>query len=130
MEGLKALLIAKFKMIMMEVANQLLYLRRQLKWNGTMIFAAMDFYLEQVLSGYKLLKKRSAPGGKDTFVVVTVAEVLVETKRKEFHSIMARLLYLAKRVRPDILVVISFLSTWVMRASRICQNWKSCWGTC
>jgi hypothetical protein len=63
-------------------------------------------------------------------VVVTVAEVLVETKRKEFHSIMARLLYLAKRVRPDILVVISFLSTWVMRASRICQNWKGCWGTC
>ncbi len=118
MEGLRALLIAEFKSITMQVEQNLSYLGMQLKWNGDNMFVSMDFYLEQVLTGFELIKKRSNPGGKDTFAIDASSVVLPENERKTFHSVVAKLLYLAKRVRPDILVVISFLCTRVTRATQ------------
>jgi hypothetical protein len=41
------------------------------------------------------------------------AELLNAEETSYFHTVMAKLLYLAKRARPDILMVISFLFTQV-----------------
>ena len=35
--------------------------------------------------------------------------VMIESERKRFHTVVAKLLYLAKRIRPDILVAVSYL---------------------
>lgn len=51
----------------------------------------MRFYIKKILADYRELKEYVVPGGKE----------------------VARLLYLAKLVRPDILAVVGFLCTRV-----------------
>jgi hypothetical protein len=58
------------------------------------------------------LQQRSVPGGKDTFQVNT-GEVVGKEQAGWYHTVTAKLLYLAKRARPDILTVVSFLCTRV-----------------
>jgi hypothetical protein len=41
---------------------------------------------------------------------------------KRFHSLVAKLLYLGKRSRPDILTTVAFLSTRVLKATE--EDWK------
>jgi hypothetical protein len=40
-------------------------------------------------------------------------EKISQRKSKIFHSAVAKLLFVAKRARPDILLAVSFLTTWV-----------------
>ena len=54
------------------------------------------------------------PAGRDLFTVGDSEPVTVEQK-DFFHSTVARLLYLGKRVRPDILVAISYLAKRVQK---------------
>jgi hypothetical protein len=81
----------------------------------------MAFYVQQVLEGVTVAVKLS-PGTKTTFTVDEGAVLLVEEKRKVFHSTTAKLLYLAKRARPDILTVVSFLCTRVQAATEEDQS--------
>jgi len=57
------------------------------------------------------------PGTKETFVADNEAEVMQENARVFFHSTMAKLLYLSKRARPDILTVVTYLCTKVQTAT-------------
>jgi hypothetical protein len=57
------------------------------------------------------------PSNKSIFQVDENAVVLPEEDRKIFHSLVAKLLYLSKCARPDILTEVSFLCTRVMRAT-------------
>ena len=52
---------------------------------------------------------RQTPAKSDLFKVREDAEKLGEHQREQFHSIMAKIMYLAKRVRPDLLVAVAFL---------------------
>ncbi len=51
------------------------------------------------------------------FQVDEDAAVLPEGDRQVFHSVVAKLLYLSKRTRPDILTAVSFLCTRVTKAT-------------
>eukprot|EP01042_Synura_sphagnicola_P036800 gene36800-biopygen27615 len=44
-------------------------------------------------------------------------ELLSDVERAKFHTVVAKLLYLAKRARPDILLATSYLTTRVTRAT-------------
>ena len=44
-------------------------------------------------------------------------ELLFDVERAKFHTVVAKLLYLAKRARPDILLATSYLTTRVTRAT-------------
>jgi len=71
----------------------------------------MDGFVEEMLidSGSRFPGECETPAKKDLFVVGNSKEV--DTKEKEFfHTFTAKLLYLAKRVRPDILVAVSYLT--------------------
>ena len=59
------------------------------------------------------IKQRAAPGNKSYFILDHDAAVLLEIQRKIFHTTTAKLVYLAKRARPDILTFTSFLCTHV-----------------
>jgi hypothetical protein len=89
------------------------YLGMQLVFGEDDITVDMAFYLEQILSGIKGLNRQSLPGMRNVFQVDKDAVLLTSEEAGFFHTITAKLLYLAKRARPDILTVISFLCTRV-----------------
>ena len=68
----------------------------------------MTYFLEKLLESYTDLVKRQMPSNKSIFQVDENAVVLPEEDRKIFHSLVAKLLYLSKCARPDILTAVSF----------------------
>jgi hypothetical protein len=76
----------------------------------------MMLYVKQVLEGENV-DEVDSPGTKNMFIVAIDSKVLDEDVRKIFHSKTAKLLYLAKRARPDILTAVTFLCTRVQSAT-------------
>lgn len=62
----------------------------------------MAFYVKQILEEVTVVVKLS-PEANVTFAVNEGAVLFVEEERKVFYSTTAKVLYLAKRARPDIL---------------------------
>jgi hypothetical protein len=89
------------------------YLGMQLVFDTDKIVIDMVFYLESVLKDMKGLVRQSLPGTRNVFQVDKDSVLLEAEEASVFHTITAKLLYLAKRARPDILTVISFLCTRV-----------------
>ena len=81
----------------------------------------MEHYTKGILEQYNVEGKVNAPALPNLFEI-TESPLLAEKERKKFHSIVAALLYLAKRTRPDILTTVSFLSTRVTKATE--SDWK------
>jgi hypothetical protein len=71
----------------------------------------MNGYIHDLLELCKDIEGMAkTPAGNDLFEIDEKSELLSEEKKKLFHSIVAKFLYLGKRVRPDLLTAISFLS--------------------
>jgi hypothetical protein len=114
--SIKAKLEKLFGTIQFEEGDKLSYLGMDVtvKDVGTMI--DMRFYVDQVLEGEEV-EIFESPGTKNMFIVESNSKVLSEEVRKCFHSKTAKLLYLAKRARPDILTAVTFLCTRVQAAT-------------
>ncbi len=65
--------------------------------------------LEGILKDVKGIKSTLA--GINTFTIDESSEPLSEPSSKEIHSMVAKLLYVAKRTRGDILLPVNFLAT-------------------
>ena len=65
-----------------------------------------------------------SPAQSNLFSVTLVSlnPLLGDKDKERFHSITAQLLYLAKRVRPDLLVAVSFLTKRVLSPQT--DDWK------
>ena len=85
----------------------------QLTFRQGLVEVDMQFYVEKILSDYGELKLFATPATKELFVANDDDEMLDDERKKSFHTTVARLLYLSKRARPDILVAVGFLSTRV-----------------
>jgi len=59
----------------------------------------------------------ATPATKDIFNVNDKSKLLSELDRKEFHTAVAKLLYLTKRARLDVMTATSFLCTCVTKAT-------------
>ena len=70
----------------------------------------MEKYVKDVLDGYEVTGQAATPASVNLFEL-RESDLLGSDDSIEFHSRVAKLLYLAKRVRPDILTPIAFLST-------------------
>jgi hypothetical protein len=55
----------------------------------------------------------STPAGEDLFKINEEAEELNDQERKQFHTLVAKLQFMAKRTRPDILLPVAYLATRV-----------------
>jgi hypothetical protein len=110
------MLVKRFGTVQFEVGNDLSYLGMQISIRNAGTIVSMSFYVQQLLEGLSMVVKLS-PGTKTTFVVDETSPPLGEGDRKVFHSLTAKVLYLAKRARPDILTVVSFLCTRVQSAT-------------
>ena len=57
--------------------------------------------------------RRDTPAASHPFDISDNTELLDESNKKLFHSLVAKALYMADRARPDILLPVSFLTTRV-----------------
>jgi hypothetical protein len=100
----------RFGEVQFEVGDDLSYLGMNIsiRDEGTMI--DMSFYVSQVLENEEV-KEAASPMTKTYYNVDEESRKLGEVEKKWFHSKTAKLLYLAKRARPDILTAVIFLCT-------------------
>jgi hypothetical protein len=107
---LKGHLERKFGTVQFEISRKLSYLGMQLNIKEDGAVVDMTFYVEKLLEGLTV-KTMASPGNHNSFIVDDKAKLLNMEDRKFFHSSTAKLLYLSKRARPDILTVTIFLCT-------------------
>jgi hypothetical protein len=113
---LKAKLEKLFGTIQFEEGDKLSYLGMDVTIKDVETTIDMRFYVDQVLEGEEV-EVFASPGTKNMFTVESNSKVLSEEVRKGFHSKTSKLLYLAKRARPDILTAVTFLCTRVQAAT-------------
>jgi hypothetical protein len=113
---LKGTLEKHFGTVTFEEGRKLSYLGMQVEVGRNSTTIDMCFYVKKILEDVKALPRES-PGTKNMFIVKSKSSLLCEEDRKMFHKKTAQLLYLAKRARPDVLTVVSFLCTRVQSAT-------------
>jgi hypothetical protein len=77
------------------------------------VHVTMDGYIDDFLSEFGVTGSAPTPSSNDLFVVDQNAEPLDQPTKDLFHSRVAKVLYCAKRSRPDLLTTTSFLATRV-----------------
>jgi len=76
----------------------------------------MEGYIADLLEICGTTGKATSPAAENLFERDD-SDPLSEDRRESFHSLVAKLLYLAKRVRPDLLVSVSYIATRVRCAT-------------
>jgi Reverse transcriptase (RNA-dependent DNA polymerase) len=80
---------------------------------GGKVKITMSGYVDDLLAEYEVEGCASTPATEKLFAINVDSTCLDQDRSEQYHSRVAKLLYLAKRVRPDILTAIAFLSTRV-----------------
>ena len=109
--------IKEFKWITLQSGNQQSYLGMQIVLQDGYATIDMSNYIDKTLQEYGDVMNKMVPGKKGMFLVDEEAKKLPEVERRFFHRMVAKLLYLSKWARLDILTVISFLCTCVSVAT-------------
>jgi len=102
----------------MEVSDSHSYLGMHLVMKDGYALIDMTNFIEKLLETHGAdITEYSTPATKDIFTVNEKSVVLSEADRKDFHTEVAKLLYLTKRARPDVMTATSFLCTRVTKAT-------------
>ena len=73
------------------------------------VYLTMKKYISELLVFTSVKSHCATPATEQLYVIIESPSLSVE-KAEYFHSVVAKLLYLAKRVRPDLLTAVGFLS--------------------
>jgi histone deacetylase 1/2 len=76
-----------------------------------------DGYVSELVASEDIKSAVKTPANEDLFVIDSNSAELNKEAKEHFHSLTAKLLYLSKRTRPDILVAVSFLTSRVQVAT-------------
>jgi hypothetical protein len=112
----------EFWWITMVMNNEQSYLGMQVRIGDGKISLDMRYYLEKVLSKHDNLQVVVGPGSAEGLAVDPSSALLEEDRKGKFHTSMAKLLYLSKRGRPDVIANIGFLCTRVRAPTE--EDWK------
>ena len=85
----------------------------------------MANYINEVLEGCTDMSGKSqTPAHSNLFDIrpIEASPLLTDEDKERFHSVTAQLLYLAKRVRPDLLVAVAFLTKRVSAPQKCDQG--------
>jgi hypothetical protein len=115
-EKIRKHLDKRFGKVLFEKGKELSYLGMQIRIKESGIIFDMTYYMKKILEDEDVQVMRS-PATKNMFIVDRNSQLLGEEDRKQFHTKTAKLLYLAKRARPDILTAVSFLCTRAQSAT-------------
>ena len=86
---------------------------------------SMRHYVDKIIKGFPgevRKKKITTPASAKLFEVRSESPTLCPEMKQEFHSIVAQLLYIVKRARPDLAPAVPFLTTRVSRPTD--DDWK------
>ena len=86
-----------------------------------LVSITMKGLIDQVLEDVPVSKISRTPASVELFTVDENSKELEKEKREKLHSVVAKLLYMAKRARPDILTAVAFLTTRVLKSTE--QDW-------
>jgi hypothetical protein len=103
----------EFRWITLEIGKSHSYLGMQLNFGSGFVTIDMTFYVHKVLSEYQDVISTMIPARKDLFRVNKASNLLKSGEARKFHTTVARLLYLSRRGRPDIITAVGFLCTRV-----------------
>jgi len=118
MARLKDAFIAEFQWITMEISDSHSYLGMHIMMRNGYAVIDMTNFIEKLLQEHgQDVAEFDTPADKNIFSVDDGAKLLDESSRKEFHTTVAKLLYLTKRARPEIATATGFLCTRVTKAS-------------
>ncbi len=81
------------------------------------VIITMKNYVDELLKFSGVEGKSKTPALENLFTIDNSSILLQKEERDFFHSVVAKLMYLAKRTRPDILLPVNFLATRVSVAS-------------
>ena len=110
---LKEAFTKEFRWITLEEGTSHSYLGMQLEFHNGSVEVEMSYYIEKVLQEYNIVKDALLPAKKDLFSVDDQSPSLALKEAKQFHTTVAKLLYLSRRGRPDIITAVGFLCTRV-----------------
>jgi len=84
---------------------------------GRFVKITMEHYIEELLNMFHPTGNAVSPATDNLFEIDDNSTLLSKDRKELFHSVVAKALYLAKRVRPDILLTCSFLAGRVQVAN-------------
>jgi hypothetical protein len=111
----------EFRWITVNKSNVQSYLGMNIRVEKHQIVIDMSYYTQQLLEEFQNSQNYTTPAIKECFTTSS-SPMLDENGRKRFHTVMVKLLYLAKRARPDILTSVSFLCTKVTKPTKADQQ--------
>ena len=79
---------------------------------------SMKGYVDSMLECCDTTGGARTPATDGLFEVRPDSQAVMESERKEFHSTVAKMLYLAKRARPDCLMPVAYLATRVTKCTK------------
>jgi hypothetical protein len=112
----QSFMMKEFRWITVVKDNVQSYLGMNIKVSKNQVTVDMDYYMQQLLQEFQMLQTYT-PAVKECFKTIE-STALDKEVQKKFHTIIAKLLYLAKRARPDILMATSFLCTRVSKPKK------------
>jgi hypothetical protein len=110
----KDILVEKYEKVTCDNGNKICYLGMTLKRNDKGYEISMKPYIEEIISFYGGTIRETVNPAKMNLFEVNKSQNKLNSKAKVlFHSVVAKLLYLGKCGRPDILLAVQFLCTRV-----------------
>jgi hypothetical protein len=102
----------KYSDLTIHEGPELDYLGMHLSWSTRGKCAVtMPGYIDEVLDfASRITGESKTPAGNNLFEIDEASPLLEKGDAEYYHSLTAKLLYLAKRARPDILLAVSFLA--------------------
>ncbi len=85
------------------------YIGMDIKKGDKCVELTMEKFISDLLKDFNVTKRKRVPANSDLFDIDSESPLLSDSERKFFHNGVARSLYLACRVRPDILCSVIFL---------------------
>ncbi len=104
--------------ITIDVDNKHLFHVMQVSLEQDIATIDMTNFINELIDDCMNLREYTSPAAKNAFMVDPESELLNKADRRLFHMMVAKLLYLSKRARPDILTIVSFLCMRVTKATK------------
>jgi hypothetical protein len=108
LEKLREAFTREFRWVTMVIDHTQSYLGMLITVEKGMVTVDMRYYLSKILSKHGNLPVAANQGTKNSFMVEEELTLLDDKSKKVFHTNVAKLLYLSKRARPDIILIVSF----------------------
>ena len=109
-------LVAKYGKVTITSGYDHSYLGMRFLFNrddGT-VNVSMSGFIDDTIGQYGVTGESTCPAGENLFIIKESPQLNTEQSIR-FHTFVAKLLYLSKRTRPDLLTLVSFLTTRVQQ---------------